>query len=271
MYLAAFSSAHLVGRYNQMMPIQNIQSKSVSRCPILHVFFVTLLLASVAGNAQSDEGAQDKPANKLTLGLYHFADTGNATDLNLRHTNDYGDTWIGYYQSSKRDEHQGRAGWDKTFDLGVARFTPSAQLASQGYFNWSVGLETGDSWFVGAGFGRTNLKPNWNLNFDPNDSWAMSVGWRGDDQSIALQWVRDDRQNPDERHMHAVYRKSLGGGERLTIDVLHKRGLVDGESIRKTGATLTYDWPKFFLRVAFDPKVNFTNEDMWRLAVGTRF
>ena len=26
-----------------------------------------------------------------------------------------------------------------------------------------------------------------------------------------------------------------------------------------------------FFRIAFDPKVNFTSEDMWRLAVGTRF
>ena len=224
-----------------------------------------------AAMAQGADPGNEKPANKLTLGSYYFTETGNASDINLRHTNDFGDTWIGYYQSSKRDEHQGRVGWDNTFDRGGVRFTPSAQIASRGYFNWSASLETGDSWFIGAGFGRTNLRPNWNLNFDPNDSWTVSAGWRGDGESISLLWVRDDRENPDQRHMHGVYRKSLPNGRRITFDLLHKRGLVDGESVRKTGASFTYDWPRFFVRLAFDPKVNFTNEDMWRLSVGTRF
>jgi len=72
-------------------------------------------------------------------------------------------------------------------------------------------------------------------------------------------------------HLRAVYRKSMQNGQRVTLDVLHKRGLVDGVEVRKIGATLTYDWPKFFVRLAFDPNVNFTTEDMWRLAIGTRF
>lgn len=224
----------------------------------------------VAAHAQTADGV-DKPANKLTLGAYRFADSGDAADINLRHTGDAGDVWLGYYHSSRRGEHQGRAGWDDTFELAAVRLTPSAQIASRGYLNGSINLETGQRWYVGAGFGRTNLRPNWNLNFDPNDSWTVSAGWRGDGESIALSWVRDDRENPDQRHLHAVYRKSLAQGTRLTVDVLHKRGLVDGEPIRKTGATITHDWPNFFVRLAFDPKVNFTAEDMWRLAIGTRF
>jgi hypothetical protein len=238
-----------------------------------------MLLASVAActgfcaaaHAQSVDSENAKPTYKLTFGSYSFSETGSATDINLRHTDAFGDTWLGYYQSPRRDEHQGRAGWDNTFELGPVRVTPSAQVASRGYLNGSVGVETGASWFVGAGFGRTNLKPNWNLNFDPNDSWTVAAGWRADGESIALQWVRDNRENPDQRHLHAVYRKSLPNGQRVTLDILHKRGLVDGESVRKTGASLTYDWPRFFIRLAFDPKVNFTNEDMWRLGVGTRF
>jgi len=214
----------------------------------------------------------DKPANKLTLGEYHFADTGNATDINLRHSNDLGDFWLGYYHAAKRDEHQGRFGWDNTFELSAIRLTPSAQIASRGYTAWSVGIETGEEWFAGAGFGRTNLKPNWNLNFDPNDSWSLSAGrrWNGG-ESMSLVWVRDDRENPDQRHLHAVYRKPLPNGQRLTVDVLHKEGLVDDVLIRKWGATITYDWPRFFVRLAYDPKVNFTTEDMWRLGIGTRF
>ncbi len=246
--------------------------RAASRRFAVHLALLLIALLAVrAAYADDAAGQAEKPANKLTLGLYHFAETGNATDLNLRHADAFGDTWLGYYQSSRRDERRGRAGWDNTFEVGGVRLTPSAQLASRGYFNWSAGIETGETWYIGAGFGRTNLKPNWNLNFDPNDSWSVSGGWRGAGESLAVVWVRDDRENPDERHLHAVYRKSLGGGERFTLDVLHKRGLVDGESIRKTVASLTYDWPRVFLRLAFDPKVNFTAEDMWRLAVGTRF
>ena len=216
--------------------------------------------------------ASEKPANKLTFGVYHFSESGNAFDINLRHTNDFGDIWLGYYNSARRSEHQGRIGWDNTFEAGPVRITPSAQIASRGYFAWSVNIETGDSWFVGAGFGRTNLQPNWNLNFDPNDSYSLSAGKRSPDgESIAFQWVRDDRENPDQRHLHAVYRKPLAGGERITIDLLRKQGLVDNVMIHRLGATVTYDWPRFFVRLAYDPKVNFTVENMWRLVVGTRF
>ncbi len=229
-----------------------------------------LIVAGRVQGADADADA-DNPAYKLTIGDYRFSETGNAVDINLRHTNEYGNQWVGYYESRRRDERQARAGWDDTLKLGPVRFTPSGQTATHGYFNWSVNLETGDPWYVGAGFGRTNQKPNWNLNFDPNDSWSVSAGWRKEGASIGLLWVRDDRDNPDQRHLHLVYRKSLPAGQRVTIDILHKRGLVDGAEIHRTGASFIYDWPRFFIRIAYDPKVNFTSEDMWRLAVGTRF
>jgi hypothetical protein len=239
--------------------------------PVITTAVAFAAFAWAAAAALAAEAPDEKPPFKLTLGAYRFADTGNALDLNLRYTDERGDFWLGYYESRRREERQFRAGWDDTFEFGPVRFTPAGQVASYGYLNGSVNFETGESWYAGAGFGRTNLKPNWNLNFDPNDSWTVSAGWRGDGQSIGLLWVRDDRENPDQRHMHAVYRKSLPGGHRVTLDILHKRGLVDGQEIHKTGASFTYDWPRFFVRVAYDPKVNFTGEDMWRLAVGTRF
>lgn len=245
-------------------------------CFAWRVLQVAAMSATFAANVYGQEplSASEyiKPANKLTLGSYYFAETGNAIDINLRHTDNFGDTWLGYYNSSRRGEHQGRAGWDNTFEAGSVRINPSAQIASRGYFAWSLNIETGDTWFVGTGFGRTNLKPNWNLNFDPNDSYSLSAGKRSTEgESIAFQWVRDNRQNPDQRHLHAVYRKALAGSERVTIDVLRKQGLVDDATIHKVGATVTYDWPGFFVRVAYDPKVNFTSEDMWRFVVGTRF
>jgi hypothetical protein len=32
-----------------------------------------------------------------------------------------------------------------------------------------------------------------------------------------------------------------------------------------------YDWPTYFVRLAWDPKVNFTPQDMVRLSAGVRF
>ena len=238
---------------------------------------LSLAMTSVPAHAADEAGDQsaDKSAskltNKLTIGVYRFADTGDAIDINLRNTSDYGNVWLGYYEARRRDEHQGRAGWDNTWEWSLVRVTPSAQMASRGYANGSIAVEAGERWFIGGGYGRTNLRPNWNLNFDPNDAWSVATGYRADGQSFALLLIGDDRENPDQRHLHVNWRKSLGSGDRVTVDVLRKRGIVDGETIHRTGFTLTYDWPRWFARLAFDPKVNFTNEDMWRVAFGTRF
>jgi hypothetical protein len=88
---------------------------------------------------------------------------------------------------------------------------------------------------------------------------------------LMMQMVRDNRQNPDQRHIHAVYRQPLPEGRRLTVDALYKVGLVDEVRIRRFGLTVTYDWPRFFARVAFDPRTNFTPVDAWRISLGTRF
>ena len=86
-----------------------------------------------------------------------------------------------------------------------------------------------------------------------------------------VQVVRDNREHPDQRHFHAIYRQPLPQGGRLTVDALYKVGLVEDVMIRRFGLTVAYDWPKFFIRVARDPKTNFTPVDAWRLSVGTRF
>jgi hypothetical protein len=120
--------------------------------------------------------------------------------------------------------------------------------------------------------GRTNLRNYTNLNFDPNDAWMVSGGYRwNDSRSVAVQWVRDNRLNPDQQHLHLVYRTPMAGDQRLSVDLLAKSGLVSGESVQRLGLSVAYDWPTYFVRVAFDPKVNFTPQDMFRLSVGTRF
>jgi hypothetical protein len=223
--------------------------------------------------------AQDEartPAFKLTAGLYQSSGGGEAssdsTDLNLRHSSALGNVWIGRYLAPARELVQDRIGWDRIWTVGALRIQPSAQLATGGALNGSVGVETGEDWYVGAGFGRTNQRETVNLNFDPNDAYSLSGGYRwADGPSLGLVYVRDDRLNPDQQHLHLVYRTPLPEDHRLTVDLLYKRGLVEDEMIERTGLSVAYDWPRWFLRLSYDPKVNFTPQDMWRLAFGTRF
>lgn len=206
---------------------------------------------------------------KFTAGWYRVSSGDDAADLNLRHGSDYGNAWFGYYRS--REESQWRAGWDRLFAASGLRFLPSLQVASQRFAGASVQVEAGEPWFIGAGLGRTNLRPYVNLNFDPNDAWLAAVGRRTANGQVAMQLIRDNREHPDQRHLHLIYRTQVRDSDRLTCDVLYKNGLVDSERIRRWGFSVTYDWPRYFLRAAWDPKVNFTPDDMWRIAAGARF
>jgi hypothetical protein len=233
---------------------------------------LTLLLSA---QAQTTDPASS-PTFKLTVGRYQSSADGQAssfsTDYNLRHSSSLGNVWYGHYVASAEQLTQDRAGWDRNFALGPVRLQPSVQVATGGAWNGSLNLETGESWYAGAGIGRTNLRPTVNLNFDPNDAWSLSGGYRwAEGPSLGLLLVRDNRENPDQQHLHLIWRTPLLERHRLTVDLLRKRGLVEGEQIERTGFSVAYDWPRWFLRLSYDPKVNFTTQDMWRLAGGTRF
>lgn len=230
-------------------------------------------LLVLAGPALATPDAPAGPAAeyKLTTGWTRLSDHTQGWDLNLRRSTDAGNTWIGYFRQDSQAAAQWRAGWDASYGTDV-RFSPSVQLASGGFAGASLMLEAGTPWFVGAGLGRTNLKPYWNLNFDPNDAWTLSAGHRSaDNQLLQVQLVRDNRQNPDQRHLHFLYRQPMADGERLTVDVLNKAGLVNGAPIQRWGLSLTWDWPRWSARVAWDPKTNFTPENALRLSIGRRF
>jgi hypothetical protein len=231
----------------------------------------------------------EEPAFKLTTGLL-FGKAGEdpssrAIDVNLRHTSRYGTVWLGWFRQPDPDVAldmtQGRVGWDNTFDVGAFRVQPSIQAASAGFWGGSLNVETGatihPNWYAGAGLGRTNLRPYVNLNYDPNDALMASGGYRWSaHESVGVQWVRDNRDNPEQRHLHLIYRTGLAESQRLTLDVLSKSGNVtnnagDTFKINKLGASITYDWREHFVRLAYDPKVNFSNQDMLRVSAGTRF
>lgn len=238
-------------------------------------FSIRLILLLVLGPAPAL--AQNAPSPfKLTLGRYQSSAEGQpssfSTDVNLRHSSDLGNVWYGHYVAPAEQLTQDRLGWDRSFSHGAVRLLPSVQVATGGAWNGSVNVETGTRWYAGAGLGRTNLRPTVNLNFDPNDAWSLSGGYRWTEgAALGLVYVRDNRENPDQQHLHLVWRTALAEAHRLTVDLLHKRGLVEGEPISRTGLSVAYDWPRWFVRLSYDPKVNFTPQDMWRLAGGTRF
>ncbi|SDE59962.1 hypothetical protein SAMN05192589_12221 [Paracidovorax valerianellae] len=233
-------------------------------------------LAHAAADANADADADTPLPFKLTTGLYHVAGgglpAGPGLDVNLRYTRGDDHWWIGAFRSPALDFSMPRAGWDRTVALGDWRVLPSLQIASGGFVGGSVAVETGTTWVVGAGLGRTNLRNYANLNFDPNDAYTVygSHRWSSGD-TLALQLVRDNRQNPDQQNVHLVWRSPQPGGERLTVDLLAKQGTVDGRFQRRAGLSVGYDWAEWFVRAAWDPLVNFTPQSMWRLSTGVRF
>ena len=251
------------------------------RCPLRFCFCFSLptvcLAALLTLGLCQQAAAQEAPTPyKLTVGYYGVSGgglpAGPGLDVNLRYDYGSGNVWLGWFRSPVLDFSQLRGGWDRTITLGPVRVLPSLQAASGGFFGSSLAVETGDSWFVGAGLGRTNLRSYANLNFDPNDSYTAYGGYRWSDAtSLQVQLVRDNRLNPDQQHVHLIWRQGVGNGERLTVDLLAKQGTVDGQFIRRVGLSVGYDWPRWFVRAAWDPKVNFTPQNMARLSTGVRF
>ena len=253
-----------------------------ARSFVLFTALLAALFAPPGAAADNAAAAAESPdaaapvAYKFTSGLYNFTGgnlpTGQGLDLNLRASRGDGNWWVGWFRSPLLQVHQTRAGWDHTYTAGPVRWMPSLQLASGGFVGGSLGFETGDTWFAGAGLGRTNLRSYVNLNFDPNDAVMLSGGYRWTDKSVlTAQLIRDNRQNPDQQHIHLIYKTPIRQDDRLTLDLLHKQGLVDGVRIHRLGVSAGYDWPQYFVRLAWDPQTNFTAQDMLRLSLGMRF
>ncbi len=259
----------------QMNLIDHTVKVAQQRAPI-----ITTLLSILMMFTSTVSLSQDKPEGgtpfKLSAGLYSMKDALGRTqigqDLNLRVSSTVGNTWIGYFETQSKDLQQTRIGWDNAFKVGALRIQPSLQSATGGFFGGSLGVETGEALFVGAALGRTNLKNYVNLNFDPNDSWTFTTGYRWNAQhTVSLQVVRDNRENPDQQHIHLTYRTPFADNKRLLIDLLVKSGTVENEHIKKIGLMTGLDWGDLGLRFAYDPKVNFTSTDMKRFIFSYRY
>jgi hypothetical protein len=231
---------------------------------------------------ESDDGERLEPLElgagvhfKLTPTWLHTTNEPDAGDLNLRANLGPHTAWVGYYRQSDVFR-QTRAGYERAFDLPFGRLVAGVQAASRGFFGGAVGAEIGTGPVFGLlGFGRTNLRPYYNLNFDPNDAITFGAGWRPrEETTIALYQVYDDRLGTGQRVTHLAARTRPTRRTRWGVDLFHRSGLTaaeDGVRVSGTGVAVTVDYERWFARVAWDPKVNFTPEDMLRVAVGARF
>ncbi len=240
---------------------------------------VVLAAASTLAAAQTPVAQDEHPLPWKFTATRHLVHGGpDGLDLNLRWRRDDSSAWLGLYED-RAFGTQARVGWDSVWRLGGAALPvplsllPSLQVATRGFAGGSLALQAGERFYVQAGLGRTNLKPYQNLNFDPNDAVTVVVGWKGDDgRALGVTVVRDDRLHTGQQHVHLTGQWPLPDGRRLTVDLLRKQGQAeDGAFIRATGFTATLDFPRWFLRAAWDPKQNFEAQDVLRLGAGWRF
>jgi hypothetical protein len=207
---------------------------------------------------------------KLTVGEYAYANYAG-TDVNLRWRADDSSAWVGAY-SDQVFGTQARAGADTSISVGqYVQVQPSVQAASMGFLGGSVNLQAGIAWYGLAGFGRTDARPYFNLNFDPNDALTFGAGHHAESGISYLVFVvADDRFHTGQRDWHANVQIPFGDSH-ATLDLLRKSGLTDAGPITGWGFSANWDWPRWFLRLAYDPHQNFSAQDAWRFVTGVRF
>ncbi|MEZ0232269.1 MAG: hypothetical protein ACAH12_05480 [Methylophilaceae bacterium] len=228
------------------------------------------------GIAYADEDVdkdEEKSAYKITLSDYAAKDL-RAQDLNARTTIKNQEMWIGYYHDDASGFEQTRLGYERYDENEFLKLTTTVQAATHDFLGLALLSEIGGSVHGILGVSRTNLKPFDNINFDPNDSLTYGAGIEfSKNNDIAAYRVRDNREIKGQQIDHILMHYVTQTGNKTTFDLFNKSGTadIDGKSISATGAAFTYDWPKYFIRAAYDPKVNFTQSYMTRLSIGMYF
>jgi hypothetical protein len=230
---------------------------------------VTCLLIPTLTFAQNDEPIL---SFKLTPSYYKISDGNNAADLNLRAEYGAHYAWLGYYRDRAGFE-QTRTGYEYHADFGTVHAISSAQVASRGFLGGSITTEIGGDTYAIIGWGRTNLRDYYNLNFDPNDAVTLGLGTRAiQNTELSLYTIKDDRLGTGQRVTHLLVRRELAGQRRVTLDFTYKSGQSTADNyVVGSGLAATYDFEPWFVRIAYDPYVNFTENRMMLLALGRRF
>jgi hypothetical protein len=229
---------------------------------------------SADGERSREPAPEEKVAWKLTTTYYSTTNEKAAGDVNVRGVYGPHTAWAGYYEQPG-EFRQARVGYEYTVRLPAVQAVVGAQYASQGFFGGGVAAAVGGDVYGLIGVSRTNEKPYFNLNFDPNDAWIFGIGARiPHDASFLLYQVRGEWVADGQRVTHAVLRTKPSPDTRLSVDAFYKSGPLDSEdggTVSVAGIAVALDYKAWFARIAWDPKVNFTPNDMVRVAVGLRF
>ncbi|MDB6099104.1 MAG: hypothetical protein QOK23_1245 [Gammaproteobacteria bacterium] len=229
--------------------------------------------AGTSTPAAAAPGAAGAPLSlpwKLTAGEYAYA-TYFGTDVNLRWRENDTSGWVGAY-SDQVFGTQVRVGADTSVNLAkYVQLQPSLQAASRGFLGGSITMQVGGDWYGLVGFGRTDARPYFNLNFDPNDALTFGAGHHAENGISYLVFVvADDRFHTRQQDWHTNVQIPFGDSH-ATLDVLRKSGLTDAGPITGWGFSANWDWPRYFVRIAYDPHQNFSSQDAWRFGSGLRF
>lgn len=226
--------------------------------------------------------AEDVPESwsyKLTPSHYINSNQRAAWDTNFRGQYGQHTVWIGHYsQGGDADTEkfqQTRAGYENAMPMPFGVLVPSLQVASQGFVGGSLTAQIGrhDSYML-LGIGRTNLHTYYNLNFDPNDAITVGYAQKLPDQSmLTAYYLWDDRLATSQKVAHLVWRKSLNDAQRLTIDLATKTGRPEVGEPKVSGrsVSLGLDHNMLFFKLAIDRKVNFSDTNQVRTALGVHF
>lgn len=244
---------------------------------IAATFWVSSLAQAQTQPTQATEGDPSSAAPwqfKLTASNYDTHGQISAQDINLRGMREDTTWWLAHYRRASEFE-QSRAGWEQNWGFGWGQLTSSLQVASHGFAGGALSARLGDEALYGLiGWGRTNLRDYYNLNFDPNDAVTLGVGGKlQGSANYTLFTVKDDRLHTGQQISHAVLRLPLQASTRLTLDYAYKRGRSSAQDTLLHGNALAIglDHHDVFLRVTADNKVNFSNYNQTRVAVGLRF
>lgn len=233
-----------------------------------------MLVSPARALSPAPDEAADLWSFKFTPSVYVEPGQSRATDLNLRASRGDQTVWVGRYNRGSEFE-QARLGYEHTLKTFFGQVVPSVQVASRGFAGGSITAQIGsESMWAIVGFGRTNLKPYYNLNFDPNDSVVLGLGMRPREQTVLSVFaVVDDRLETDQKVVHAVWRQWFDGRRRLTIDLAWRQGrAAPGEpEVRGDAVSLAFDYRDVFVHIVRDRRVNFTQSDQVRFALGVRF
>lgn len=168
-------------------------------------------------------------------------------------------------------------GWNtpsSRLQLGSVRVKPSLLSNHSGRIS-GAGLWLGkdETWRLAVGARRQPYRSGLGFAPDSGEKSLVTASYLwSSQQSLSLQWVRQGSTELGQRTVHLVYGTAMPGNQTLKLGVSAISGWEPaGGSQQRIGLSVGYDWPRYFVKLAYDPQVNFTAKDQVRVSLGTRF